>query len=51
MDIIYFYITTDTGRSRDGYEITLGSIVEYLEGGAKMDGGSGGKGKSEFLSD
>lgn len=36
IDIIYFYINTATGRFRDGYEITSGNILEYLENeGAK----------------
>lgn len=36
--IVYFYITTSTGRFRDGYEITSGNILEYLEnGGEKSD--------------
>lgn len=28
---IYFYITTDTGRFRDGYEINARNLIEYLE--------------------
>ncbi|MGN0667305.1 MAG: DegV family protein [Huintestinicola sp.] len=31
--IAYFYIKTDTGRFRDGYEITSENIIEYLESG------------------
>ena len=30
---IYFYITTDTGRFRDGYVITSGNLLEYLAEG------------------
>lgn len=33
--VIYFYITTDTGRFLDGYEIDSKSIIEYLEKGGK----------------
>lgn len=34
--VIYFYITTDTGKFRDGYEIDSQNIIEYLEkGGTK----------------
>ena len=33
--IIYFYITTDTGRFRDGYEVDSQNIIEYLENGGK----------------
>ena len=34
--LMYFYITTDTGRFQDGYVITSDNILEYLEeGGAK----------------
>lgn len=34
--IMYFYITTDTGRFRDGYEVDSQNIIEYLEkGGVK----------------
>ena len=35
IDIIYFYITTATGKFRDGYEITSGNILEYLENGGE----------------
>lgn len=35
IDIVYFYITTATGRFRDRYEITAGNIIEYLEGGGE----------------
>lgn len=35
IDLMYFYITTDTGRFRDGYAITSGNILEYLENGGK----------------
>ena len=35
IDIVYFYITTSTGRFRDRYEITAGNIIEYLEGGGE----------------
>ncbi len=38
IDIVYFYITTGTGRFRDGYEITSENIIEYLErGGTKAE--------------
>ncbi|MGN0674552.1 MAG: DegV family protein [Oscillospiraceae bacterium] len=38
IDIVYFYITTATGRFRDGYEITSENIIEYLEkGGTKAE--------------
>lgn len=33
IEVIYFYITTDTGIFRDGYEITSGNVLEYLENG------------------
>lgn len=33
--VIYFYITTDTGRFRDGYEVDSQNIIEYLENGGK----------------
>ena len=33
--IVYFYITTDRGRFKDGYEITSGNIIEYLEDGGE----------------
>lgn len=34
--IMYFYITTDTGRFRDGCEVDSQNIIEYLEkGGVK----------------
>lgn len=36
IEIVYFYITTATGRFRDGYEITSGNILEYLENGGEM---------------
>lgn len=35
IDIVYFYITTATGRFRDGYEITSENILEYLESGGE----------------
>lgn len=35
IDIVYFYITTATGRFRDGLEVTAGSILEYLENGGE----------------
>lgn len=35
IDIVYFYITTATGKFRDGYEITSGNILEYLESGGE----------------
>ncbi|MCI5751345.1 MAG: DegV family protein [Oscillospiraceae bacterium] len=31
--IVYFYITTDTGRFRDGFEIASENVIEYLENG------------------
>ena len=38
IDIVYFYIKTDTGRFRDRYEITSENIIEYLErGGNKAE--------------
>lgn len=37
VDLIHFYITTDTGRFKDGYEITSGNILEYLQGGGKAE--------------
>lgn len=38
IDVIFFYITTDTGVFRDGYEITSANILEYLEnGGGKSE--------------
>lgn len=33
--IVYFYITTSTGRFRDGYEIDSANLIEYLESGGK----------------
>lgn len=34
--IMYFYITTNTGRFRDGYEVDSQNIIEYLKkGGVK----------------
>lgn len=36
IDIVYFYITTASGRFRDGYEITSGNILEYLENGGEL---------------
>ena len=33
--IMYFYITTNTGHFRDGFKITAGNILEYLENGGK----------------
>ena len=35
VDIVYFYIATDTGRFRDGYGITSGNLLEYLEEGGR----------------
>lgn len=35
VDIVYFYIETDTGRFRDRSEITAQNIFEYLKGGGK----------------
>ena len=35
IEIVYFYITTETGRFRDGFEISSGNIIEYLESGGK----------------
>lgn len=38
IEVLYFYITTETGRFRDGFEITSGNVLEYLEnGGAKAE--------------
>lgn len=33
--IVYFYITTSTGRFRDGYEIDSANLIEYLESGGE----------------
>lgn len=33
--IVYFYITTDTGRFKDVYEIDSRNLIEYLEDGGK----------------
>ena len=33
VDVVYFYITTGTGRFKDGFEITSGNVLEYLENG------------------
>ncbi|MGN0695692.1 MAG: DegV family protein [Oscillospiraceae bacterium] len=35
IEIVYFYITTETGRFRDGFEISSANIIEYLECGGK----------------
>ena len=35
IDIVYFYIETDTGRFRDRSEITAQNVFEYLKGGGK----------------
>ena len=35
IDIVYFYIDTDTGRFRDRSEITAQNIFEYLKNGGK----------------
>ena len=35
IDVIYFYITTATGMFKDGYEITSGNVLEYMENGGK----------------
>lgn len=35
VEIVYFYITTGTGRFKDGYEITSGNVLEYLENGGE----------------
>ena len=38
VDLVYFYINTDTGRFQDGAGITSGNILEYLEeGGVKAE--------------
>lgn len=38
VDLVDFYITTDTGRFKDGCEITSENILEYLEeGGGKAE--------------
>lgn len=36
IDVVYFYITTESGRFRDGYEITSGNVLEYLENGGEL---------------
>lgn len=33
--VVYFYITTGTGRFRDGYEIDSANLIEYLESGGE----------------
>ena len=33
IELMYFYITTDSGKFRDGYVITSDNILEYLEQG------------------
>lgn len=33
--VVYFYITTSTGRFRDGYEIDSSNLIEYLENGGE----------------
>lgn len=33
VDLMYFYIDTNTGKFRDGYGITSGNVLEYLEEG------------------
>lgn len=33
--IVYFYITTASGRFKDGYEITSENVIEYLDGGGE----------------
>lgn len=35
VDLMYFYIVTDTGRFRDSCEITSGNILEYMEEGGR----------------
>lgn len=35
IDFMYFYITTATGRFKDGYEITSENVLEYMENGGK----------------
>lgn len=46
VELIYFYISTDTGRFKDGYEITSGNILEYLEdGGRKAETDAPGAGE------
>ena len=35
IDLLYFYIITETGRFRDGFEVTSGNILEYMERGGK----------------
>ncbi|MGN1339429.1 MAG: DegV family protein [Oscillospiraceae bacterium] len=35
VSIIYFYITTATGRFKDGFEITSANILEYLNNGGE----------------
>ena len=36
VDTMHFYITTDSGRFRDGYVVTSGNLLEYLEDGGFM---------------
>lgn len=33
--IVYFYITTASGRFKDGFEITSENVIEYLDGGGE----------------
>ncbi|MGN0578837.1 MAG: DegV family protein [Ruminiclostridium sp.] len=33
--IVYFYITTASGRFKDGYEITSENVIEYLDSGGE----------------
>ncbi len=33
--VLYFYITTGTGRFRDGYELDSANVIEYLENGGE----------------
>ena len=35
VEVVYFYITTGTGRFKDGFEITSANILEYLESGGE----------------
>lgn len=35
VDVVYFYITTGTGHFKDGFEITSGNVLEYLENGGQ----------------
>ena len=36
VDVMYFYINTDTGRFKDGFVLTSANLLEYLEEGGRM---------------